>query len=431
MSLPYASGRAYGTARQTPKLIITNGRAYRSVTLSPLVIACFSVAMIALLTWCVGLSGFVFFRDDVVRSMMRKHAVTVEKYEDKITSLRLQVDSIRSRQFINQDSFAGAIDDLRIRQEAIETHQSEILDVVERARQAGISLDDAPTQTADRAASDYASLSRVSDQASHSVTLASRRHIGDAPISRPAIPPREALVFADTPDTSLTRVARQIDEELRSFADNQSSVLNTIEMEASARAKHLRSVFDRIKLDKKRFGLDRQIAAGGPFIAAKDADKLSEVSRQVARIDQDLAVISQLETAIAKLPIRRPMAATYRVSSSFGTRLDPFVRRRAFHSGIDFAAPTGAKVTSTASGRVTKASWNGGYGRMVEISHGNGLSTRYAHLSRISVSVGQRVKQGQVIGRVGSTGRSTGPHLHYETRVDGKAVNPIRFLNAL
>ncbi|MEM9207433.1 MAG: M23 family metallopeptidase, partial [Pseudomonadota bacterium] len=109
----------------------------------------------------------------------------------------------------------------------------------------------------------------------------------------------------------------------------------------------------------------------------------------------------------------------------------PFVRRRAFHSGLDFATPTGTRILATGSGRVARAGWMGGYGRMVEINHGNGLSTRYAHLSRISVKSGQRVTAGDVIGRAGSTGRSTGPHLHYETRIDGKAVDPMRFLSAL
>ncbi|QCK88804.1 M23 family metallopeptidase [Phreatobacter aquaticus] len=100
------------------------------------------------------------------------------------------------------------------------------------------------------------------------------------------------------------------------------------------------------------------------------------------------------------------------------------------HSGIDFRGATGEPARVTASGRVTHASSMGGYGLMVEVDHGNGMSTRYAHLSRIDVSVGDMVRLGQRIGRIGSTGRSTGPHLHYETRINGEAVDPMRFVRA-
>ena len=100
------------------------------------------------------------------------------------------------------------------------------------------------------------------------------------------------------------------------------------------------------------------------------------------------------------------------------------------HSGIDFRAPTGTSVRATGGGIVKEAGRKGGYGNVVEIVHRNGYTTRYAHLSRISVKPGQRVERGQKIGRVGSTGRSTGPHLHYEIRKAGKAINPARFLEA-
>ena len=100
------------------------------------------------------------------------------------------------------------------------------------------------------------------------------------------------------------------------------------------------------------------------------------------------------------------------------------------HTGLDFRGDTGDPVRATANGTVTVAGWNGGYGKMVEVDHGNGLATRYGHLSAIEAQVGQTVKIGQIVGRVGSTGRSTGPHLHYETRVDGEAVDPQKFLRA-
>jgi murein DD-endopeptidase MepM/ murein hydrolase activator NlpD len=130
------------------------------------------------------------------------------------------------------------------------------------------------------------------------------------------------------------------------------------------------------------------------------------------------------------VPIRKPINGELDTTSGFGVRLDPFLHSPAMHTGLDFRGETGEPVHATANGSVTHAGWSGGYGRMVEIDHGNGFATRYGHLSAIEVEVGQSVRIGQTVGRVGSTGRSTGPHLHYETRVDGEAVDPQRFLRA-
>ena len=117
-----------------------------------------------------------------------------------------------------------------------------------------------------------------------------------------------------------------------------------------------------------------------------------------------------------------------RISSFFGNRYHPIRRIRCPHNGIDYAAPTGTPVSCVADGRVTMARWNGGYGRMVEVTHGGGLATRYGHLSRFGKGVkkGTHVEQGQIIGYVGSTGLSTGPHLHYEVRKSGTPTNPLR-----
>jgi murein DD-endopeptidase MepM/ murein hydrolase activator NlpD len=111
-------------------------------------------------------------------------------------------------------------------------------------------------------------------------------------------------------------------------------------------------------------------------------------------------------------------------------RADPFTRSPAMHTGLDLHGETGDPVRATANGTVTVAGWSGGYGKVVEIDHGNGFSTRYGHLSTIGVQVDQSVTSGQTIGKVGSTGRSTGPHLHYETRVSGEAVDPQKFMRA-
>jgi murein DD-endopeptidase MepM/ murein hydrolase activator NlpD len=137
--------------------------------------------------------------------------------------------------------------------------------------------------------------------------------------------------------------------------------------------------------------------------------------------------VDRLRRGLTGLPLRRPVNEPD-LSSPFGSRRDPFFGGWAHHSGLDFRGETGEPVHAAGAGTVEAAGRNGGYGLAVDIDHGNGLSTRYGHLSAILVREGQRVTAGQVIGRIGSTGRSTGPHLHWETRVNGDAVNPDRFM---
>ena len=124
-------------------------------------------------------------------------------------------------------------------------------------------------------------------------------------------------------------------------------------------------------------------------------------------------------------PLIAPLARAA-VSSGFGMRAHPVLGTRRFHAGVDLAAPAGSPIRATQAGVVTKAGWNGGYGLLVSIGHGGGQETRYGHLSQLRVGAGQTVRQGDVVGFVGSTGMSTGPHLHYEMRVDGRAVRPDR-----
>ncbi|MDH3740325.1 MAG: M23 family metallopeptidase, partial [Hyphomicrobiales bacterium] len=129
-------------------------------------------------------------------------------------------------------------------------------------------------------------------------------------------------------------------------------------------------------------------------------------------------------------PLRMPLARFKRITSKYGMRRDPFRRVMAMHAGIDFKAPYGAPIMATAPGVVIKSGREGAYGNLVEIRHDNGFTTRYAHMSAIKVRSGARVARGTVVGLLGNTGRSTGAHLHYETRRHGKSVNPARFWKA-
>lgn len=139
----------------------------------------------------------------------------------------------------------------------------------------------------------------------------------------------------------------------------------------------------------------------------------------------------QLEQAVVAIPSARPIRTDVNFTSGYGVRSDPFRGRAAMHGGIDLAGPVGTPIYATADGIVARAGWNsGGYGNLVEINHGQGIQTRYGHMSRIAAKAGDRVRRGELIGYMGSTGRSTGSHLHYEVRIDGRAVNPIPFMQS-
>ncbi len=147
-----------------------------------------------------------------------------------------------------------------------------------------------------------------------------------------------------------------------------------------------------------------------------------------AAIAADLAALSSLQAfARALPPLGRPIA-DFDVTSGYGPRRDPFLGQSAMHTGVDLAAITGTAVRTTGPGTVLIAAVNGGYGKMVEVDHGNGITTAYAHLNTILVEVGDIVLAGAIIGRAGSTGRSTGPHLHYEIRRDGRTIDPMAHL---
>ena len=171
-------------------------------------------------------------------------------------------------------------------------------------------------------------------------------------------------------------------------------------------------------------------ATGGPFVPVKLPAANEGFERALLRTSLARADADELSAMLLSVPVRKPVMGEIDETSPFGIRMDPFVHEAAMHTGIDFRGDVGEPVHATAAGTVDIAGWNGGYGKMVEIDHGNGLATRYAHLSEIDVGVGDKVRIGQVVGLIGTTGRSTGPHLHYETRVNGEPVNPQKFLDA-
>jgi murein DD-endopeptidase MepM/ murein hydrolase activator NlpD len=176
---------------------------------------------------------------------------------------------------------------------------------------------------------------------------------------------------------------------------------------------------------------------GGPLINARPMTELDlqaailELTKAVDARDDSMSSIEAkvLQQSVLKdmLPNSSPIGAAYN-SSSYGWRIDPFNGNKAFHEGLDFTANTGTPIRAAADGIVSVAELTHAYGNMVKIDHGAGLETRYAHASKLLVKVGERVVKGQVVALVGSTGRSTGPHLHYEIRLNGNALDPRQYL---
>jgi murein DD-endopeptidase MepM/ murein hydrolase activator NlpD len=174
--------------------------------------------------------------------------------------------------------------------------------------------------------------------------------------------------------------------------------------------------------------LNDRSAQGGPLLVLASASE-GRVDPRFQRLGLSLARMEALERSVLGLPQTLPASLEY-ISSGYGYRADPFTGGAAFHAGLDFRGPYGAPIYAAARGTVRYVGGRPGYGKVVEIDHGNGLVTRYAHMSRYASRPGQQVAAGTVIGAIGNTGRSTGPHLHFEVRLHDRALNPRPFLEA-
>src|SRR5262245_9553000 len=226
---------------------------------------------------------------------------------------------------------------------------------------------------------------------------------------------------------SLLQRQARMSLSLDNVEQKQVAALSDLGERIDMRARQLQSVLADfgIKVSRAPDG-----ATGGPFVPVKPQSEAGAFESQLHRINAGRAQMDLYNRALAAVPVRTPVTGEADLTSTFGMRLHPILKRLAIHTGIDLRGDLGEPVRATATGKVTIAGRQRGYGNVVEISHGNGLATRFGHLSEISVKVGQAVRIGEVVGKIGSTGLSTGPHLHYETRINGKAVDPEKFLRA-
>ena len=198
---------------------------------------------------------------------------------------------------------------------------------------------------------------------------------------------------------------------------------------AEARTRKAEAAIRQFGLNPTTLARQARSGQGGPFESFFGSPQKQVRDPRFVRLATSINQMDAMERALAAIPTAMPSAATT-MSSGFGYRQDPFTGAAAMHSGLDFKGPMGTAILAAAEGRVTSAGTQSGYGNCIEITHANGLVTRYAHLSSFNVRLGQQVKRGMQIARMGSTGRSTGSHLHFEVRLNGQAINPRKFLEA-
>ncbi len=358
-----------------------------------------AAGLAASVLWAGTATYLVLFRDDALTRILAGQMAMRTTYEARIAGLRDRIDGAATERAESETALATRVEAALARQAELERRQAALSGLVDVAT-TGSLPPGAP------------SLSRG----------------GAAPALAPAILPVPGRRSALDAENGLIR----LEARLGGLEEAQGAQLGRIATGAEAGLARLRAVVIRAGLDPARL-LPAAPGArlGGPFVALDPA----ALARQgfdggVAAVGRLIGDGRRMRQLVGELPLRRPLPGEPAVSSTFGPRLDPFTRGFALHTGIDFRAELGEPARATAPGLVAEAEWAGGYGNMVEIDHGRGLSTRFGHLARIAVRPGQRIAAGDVIGYVGSTGRSTGAHLHYETRIDGEAVDPQRFLDA-
>jgi murein DD-endopeptidase MepM/ murein hydrolase activator NlpD len=389
-----------------PRRGYTFGHGSRQVRVAPVAFWICVGTLVIMAAWSAATATYFAFHDDVLARLIARQAAMQFAYEDRIADMRAQVDRVTSRQLLDQEQFEQRLTQVAQRQAALEARTS--------------------------------SLGALADPA---ITGAVRPKTRGLAPREPAAPPKPSPIN-DTTTLPPMPVERQsllinggvagalarIDASLNQVEATQAASLAALDETYDSNVRRMRGVFAELGI--KAAAPAGAEPVGGPFVPYQLASGANAFERQVHRITLERARANELAREVAALPLRKPVPGELDATSGFGVRIDPFLNRPAMHTGIDFRGAMGEDVHATASGTVTAAGWSGGYGRMVEVDHGNGLATRYGHLSAIDVKVGQTIRTGQIVGRLGSTGRSTGPHLHYETRINGEAVDPNRFLRA-
>ncbi|MCF6302617.1 MAG: M23 family metallopeptidase [Devosiaceae bacterium] len=312
-------------------------------------------------------------------------------YEARTLQLRMEVDRLHSQQYLQAGNLNLQLQELLQRQQVLTEQNQFIRVLVQKAEVLGLT-----TATISKPAIDIDNITTSSI------------------FARSPAPPQPA------------NQVEEIERSLLAITNSADQVLNSIFMDAQSSTDQILQQLSPLGITLDPVSVISP-AVGGPFVPAQAPHSPTAIKTNQAF--NALLAFAQARTALIEAPIHYPFAKPNRISSPFGTRNDPFGGARAFHTGIDYPAPVGTEVFTTGQGKVVYAGLKGGYGKFIEVEHANGIISRYAHLSKILVNVGQQISPGTKIGEVGSTGRSTGSHLHFEIRRNQTALNPQDFLN--
>jgi murein DD-endopeptidase MepM/ murein hydrolase activator NlpD len=415
--------RIFGKRTEQHVIILASGDKVRHMAVRPWM----TVLAVGLLAFfAIGYllaTSYLVLRDDLIGATMARQARMQYDYEDRIAALRAQVDRVTSRQLLDQQVVEDKVEKLMEQQEALSSRHGKLDALLNRAENSGLMDKDAAGTSAPAPKNEHAALAGGLN-AIESV-LASGRPAD-------ATPDNSTLAYVPAPETVADRADRvfsKVTLSLKRIEQDQLTRVRQITADASATADSISSIMKRVGVDlpaETASAGETESAVGGPYVPPESEDTFN---RSVDNLDVALTHLETVRGTAESLPFRDP-APGREITSPFGNRKDPFFGKLALHTGVDFRFTPGEKVKATAPGKVISAGWAGGYGNMVEIDHGNGISTRYGHMADILVKPGDTLKTGDIVGLAGSTGRSTGTHLHYEVREHGQAIDPLYFVRA-
>lgn len=369
---------------------------------------------LVLVAWGGAVTYYILFRDEVAQRFFAQQTMLKITYEDRIGDL-----SARLAREVTQNMVDGR--ELESRTGALAKQQAEI-----EARQARLQL------LAEQLGGGAAAAAPLAAGAPSVPLSGSKPAVLGSAKPAPIFDPGPLRTRDDEPASHGKRDrVSALEERVAATSRAQIATAKLLGRRARVRSTALRNAVEATGLDLDRLlRSETADATGGPLVPWTGEKPADAFALLTAAVESELSESRALGTLARRMPLGRPIAGLLDETSAFGPRVDPFTRAVALHTGMDLRIENGGPVRATGSGRVTVAEYTGGYGNLVEVDHGNGVVTRYGHLSAFAVSPGDLVAAGQLIGRAGSTGRSTGSHLHYETRINGEPVNPARFLGA-
>lgn len=379
-----------------------------------------ALTILILSLWSGATAFYLLFRDDALHALASHQTKMVRGYDGQIAALETQVQRLQSLKLVEQERVDRKLSELAQQQAVVEQRQ----DTLSKLAPVTPAPSRARIENPKKSLPDTFPVLEPAPEMKPS-PISDRKPIARQPLRSAEAPRSKQFKMFDTSRP----VQARLDDLGHGLANMQMQQQQTLDRMASnldTRESRALSVLSELGIEPPATA-SHASAIGGPYIPLPHADAFE---RKMAKVQETAIKVADLNTLLETVPVRFPVPRQSEITSPFGVRADPFLHGLALHSGIDFRGNPGDVVRATAAGRITNADYQGGYGLMVEINHGKGLITRYGHMSAIEVSLGQEVQPGEVVGRIGTTGRSTGPHLHYEVRVAGEAVDPKRYLRA-